>query len=219
MYYILLGAPGAGKGTQAERLQDELGLLHVSSGDLFRENMSKGTPLGIQVKQYLDKGLLVPDDLTVAMVLTSVMGRPESRAGVLLDGFPRTVGQADALGKALEQAGERLAGALHIQVSNDVLMVRLSGRLTCRKCGAMYHKVLMPPKVPGKCDICGGELYERADDTEETVRKRLDVYFRETAPLIEYYNRRGLLTVVDGNRAVELVTADLESAIRGTMAA
>jgi adenylate kinase len=219
MYYILLGAPGAGKGTQAERLHDELGLLHVSSGDLFRENMSKGTPLGLQVKQYLDKGLLVPDDLTVAMVMTSVMGCPESRAGVLLDGFPRTVGQADALGKALEQAGERLAGALHIQVSNDVLLVRLSGRLTCRKCGAMYHKVLMPPKVHGKCDECGGELYERTDDTEETVRKRLDVYFRETEPLIEYYSRRGLLTVVDGNRAVELVTADLEKAIRGTMAA
>ncbi|MDP3047183.1 MAG: adenylate kinase [Chloroflexota bacterium] len=219
MYYILLGAPGAGKGTQAERLHDELGLLHVSSGDLFRENMSNGTPLGIQVKQYLDKGLLVPDDLTVAMVMDAVMGRPEGRAGVLLDGFPRTVGQADALGKALGQARERLACVLHIQVPNDVLLVRLSGRLTCRNCGAMYQKVLMPPKVPGKCDVCGGELYERADDTEETARKRLDVYFRDTAPLIEYYRRCGLLAEVDGNRAVEVVTADLEKAIRGTMAA
>lgn len=219
MYYILLGAPGAGKGTQAERLHDELGLLHVSSGDLFRENMSKGTPLGIQVKQYVDKGLLVPDDLTVAMVMDAVMGRPESRAGVLLDGFPRTVGQADALGKALDQARERLACVLYIQVPNDVLLVRLSGRLTCRNCGAMYHKVLMPPKAPGKCDVCGGELYERADDTEETARKRLDVYFRDTAPLIEYYRRCGLLAEVDGNQAVELVTADLEKAIRGPMAA
>jgi adenylate kinase len=219
MYYILLGAPGAGKGTQAERLRDELGLLHISSGDLFRENMAKGTPLGVQVKKYLDKGLLVPDDVTVAMVMDAVMGRPESRAGVLLDGFPRTVGQADALGKALRKARERLACALFLQVPNDVLLARLSGRLTCRNCGAMYQKDLMPPKVPGKCDVCGGELYERADDTVETAHKRLDVYFRDTAPLIEYYRRLGLLAEVDGNRAVELVTADLEKAIRGTMAA
>jgi adenylate kinase len=219
MYYILLGAPGAGKGTQAVRLHDELGLLHISSGDLFRANMSKGTPLGAKVKPYLDNGLLVPDDLTVAMVMDAVMGTPESRAGVLLDGFPRTVGQADGLGKALEQARERLGAVLYIQVPSEVLLQRLSGRLTCRNCGAMYHKVLMPPKAPGKCDVCGGELYERVDDTEETVRKRLDVYFRDTAPLIAYYRSRGLLVEVNGNQAVELVTADLENAIRGTMAA
>ena len=218
MYYILLGAPGAGKGTQADRLHDELGLLHISSGDLFRENMSKGTPLGVQVKQYVDNGLLVPDDLTVAMVMDAVMGRPESCAGVMLDGFPRTVGQAEAFGKALDQANERLGCVLHIQVPNDVLLVRLSGRLTCSKCGAMYQKVLMPPKVPGICDVCGGQLYERADDTEETARKRLDVYFRDTAPLIAYYRDRGMLVEVNGNQAVELVTADLENAIRGTMA-
>jgi adenylate kinase len=218
MYYILLGAPGAGKGTQADRLHDELGFLHISSGDLFRANMSKGTPLGMQVKKYVDNGLLVPDELTVAMVMDAVAGAPESGAGVLLDGFPRTVGQADGLGKALEQARERLGAVLFIRVPNEVLLTRLSGRLTCRNCGAMYHKVLMPPKVAGKCDICGGELYERADDTEETVRKRLDVYFRDTAPLIAYYRSRGLLVEVDGNRAVELVTADLENAIRGTMA-
>jgi adenylate kinase len=218
MYYVLLGAPGAGKGTQADRLHDELGLLHISSGDLFRENMSKGTPLGVQVKQYVDNGLLVPDDLTVAMVMDAVMGTPESKGGVLLDGFPRTVAQADGFGKALEQARERLGCVLYIQVPNGVLLQRLSGRLTCRNCGAMYHKVLMPPKVPGKCDVCGGELYERADDTEETARKRLDVYFRDTAPLIAYYRGRGLLVDVDGNQAVELVTTELENAIRGTMA-
>jgi adenylate kinase len=217
MYYILLGPPGAGKGTQAVRLHDELGLLHISSGDLFRANMSNGTPLGVQVKQYVDNGLLVPDDLTVAMVMDAVMGRPESRAGVLLDGFPRTIGQVEALKRALDQAQERLACVLYIQVPNEVLLPRLSGRLTCEKCGAMYHKVLMPPKAPGKCDLCGGELHERADDTEETARKRLDVYFRDTAPLIEYYRSCGLL--VNGNQAVELVTADLENAIRSTMAA
>jgi adenylate kinase len=213
MYFILLGAPGAGKGTQADALHDKLGLAHISSGDLFRENMAKGTPLGLQVKQYVDKGLLVPDDLTVAMVMGACIGRPETSKGVLLDGFPRTIPQAQALGKALKKAKQELGPVLAIEVPNDVLLARLSGRLTCRNCGAMYHKVFMPPKVPGKCDVCGGELYQRSDDTEETARKRMDVYFAQTAPLVAYYKKARRLVEIDGNQPVEKVTADLEAAI------
>lgn len=219
VYFILLGAPGAGKGTQAERLQQSLGLAHISSGDLFRENMAQATPLGLQAKQYVDKGLLVPDDVTVGMVMDACSHLPEGQRGVLLDGFPRTIAQADALAQALEQANGRLGAVIYISVPNDVLLVRLSGRLTCRNCGAMYHKVFMPPKVPGKCDICGGDLYQRADDTEETARKRLEVYFAQTAPLIDYYRRAGLVVDVNGDQIAESVTADLETVIRQRMAA
>lgn len=209
MYFILLGAPGAGKGTQAERLQERLGFTHISSGDLFRENMAKGTPLGLKAKEYVDKGLLVPDDITVGMVMEACRGKDK----VLLDGFPRTIAQAEALKAALAQIGDRLKGVLYIKVPEDVLLARLSGRLTCRNCGAMYHKVFLPPKVPGHCDLCGGELYQRSDDTEETARKRLEVYFAQTSPLIEYYRQAGLLLEINGDQAVDQVTADLETAI------
>ncbi len=213
MYFILLGGPGAGKGTQADRLHERLGLAHISSGDLFRENISKGTSLGVQAKSYIDKGLLVPDDVTVALVMDACLNRPECRQGVLLDGFPRTIAQAEALNQALIQAKERLGGVFYIKVPNETLLTRLSGRLTCRNCGAMYHQVFMPPKSPGKCDVCGGQLYQRSDDTEETVRKRLDVYFAQTSPLIEYYRQAGLLVEINGDQEVEQVTADLERAI------
>lgn len=209
MYFILLGAPGAGKGTQAERLQERLGFTHISSGDLFRENMAKGTPLGLKAKEYVDKGLLVPDDVTVGMVMEACHGKDK----VLLDGFPRTIAQAEALKAALARTGDNLKGVLYIKVPEDVLLARLSGRLTCRNCGAMYHKVFLPPKVPGHCDLCGGELYQRSDDTEETARKRLEVYFNQTSPLIEYYRQAGLLIEINGDQPVDQVTADLETAI------
>jgi len=209
VYFILLGAPGAGKGTQAERLQERLGFTHISSGDLFRENMAKGTPLGLKAREYVDKGLLVPDEITVAMVMQACRGHDR----VLLDGFPRTIPQAEALNTALAQSGDSLKGVLYIKVPDDVLLARLSGRLTCRNCGAMYHKVFMPPKTPGRCDLCGGELYQRSDDTEETARKRLEVYFTQTSPLIEYYRQAGLLIEINGDQPVDQVTADLEMAI------
>ncbi len=213
MYFILLGAPGAGKGTQAERLREHLGFLHISSGDLFRENMAKGTPLGLKAKEYVDKGLLVPNDVTVALVMDACLGRPESRQGVLLDGFPRTIAQAEALNQALAQANEQMGGVFYIKVPNEALLARLCGRLTCRNCGATYHKLFMPPQTPGKCDVCGGELYQRSDDSEETARKRLAVYFTQTSPLIEVYRQAGLLLEINGDQAVEQVTADLEKAI------
>jgi adenylate kinase len=212
-YYILLGGPGAGKGTQAERLRDRQGFAHVSSGGLFREHLAKGTPLGLQAKPYLDKGVLVPDDVTVAMVMVACLALPKGGRGVLLDGFPRTIAQAEALRSAVAQAKGRVKAVLYIMVPNPVLLTRLSGRWTCGNCGAMYHAVFMPPKVAGKCDECGGDLYQRVDDREETARTRLDVYFAQTAPLIEYYRKSGILKEINGDQAVDKVTADLEAAI------
>lgn len=213
MYFILLGAPGAGKGTQAENLGERLGLVHLSSGDLFRENMAKGTPLGLKAKEYVDKGLLVPDDLTVTMVLGARPDGLEGKVHVLLDGFPRTIPQAEALARAIGQSKTTLGAVLHIKVPPKELLKRLSGRLTCRKCGDQYHQVFVPPKAAGKCDECGGELYQRTDDTEETARKRLEVYQAQTAPLIDYYEKAGLLVNVNGNRPVEAVTGTLTKAI------
>lgn len=212
-YYILLGAPGAGKGTQAERLRDEKGFAHVSSGDLFRENLAKGTPLGLQAKQYIERGALVPDDVTVAMVMGACQALPKGGPGVLLDGFPRTIAQAEALKRAVAQSRGQVKAVLYITAPNPVLLARLSGRWTCSKCGAMYHAVFVPPKVAGKCDECGGDLYQRPDDREETARARLDVYFAQTSPLIEYYRKAGILKEINGDQAVGKVTADLEAAI------
>jgi adenylate kinase len=212
LYLILLGAPGAGKGTQAERLVARCGLVHVASGDLFRENIAQGTPLGQQAKTYVEQGLLVPDDLTVAMVMER-LAQPDCQAGVLLDGFPRTVAQAEALQAALAQQGKRLDAVLYIKVSTEVLLNRLSGRLLCRNCQAVYHTFFNPPKVPGVCDACGGELYQRVDDSRETAQRRLDVYFAQTTPLIAHYRKLGLLREVNGDQDIPAVEEELAKAI------
>lgn len=213
MYIILLGAPGAGKGTQAETLVRELELPHVASGDLFREALSKQTELGLLAKSYMDKGELVPDEVTIRMILER-LARPDCQKGAILDGFPRTLEQARALDAALGQQGRAIDKVLYIKVSNEELLRRLSGRWICRNCQTPYHLVNAPPKVAGVCDRCGGELYQRADDTVETARNRLEVYFKQTAQLIDYYRQARKLVDIDGERTVELVGQELMSAVR-----
>jgi len=212
MYLILLGPPGAGKGTQAERLERELHLPHVASGDLFRENLKNETELGLLAKEYMDRGDLVPDDVTIAMVRGRLQ-RPDCAQGAILDGFPRTQTQAEALDRMLADMGRRLDGVLYIAVPDDELVRRLSGRWICRQCQMPYHTIFSPPAKEGICDACGGELYQRDDDRPETVRARLKVYHQQTAPLIDYYRQAGLLVEVDGSGDIETVsTALLEAA-------
>jgi adenylate kinase len=211
---ILLGAPGAGKGTQAVTISKKLGLAHIASGDLFRKEQESGSELGKIAKSYMEKGQLVPDDVTVKMVLGRIAA-PDCVKGFLLDGFPRTLEQAKALDKALAAQGKRIDRVLYIKVSVKELLRRLSGRWICRNCQAPYNIVELPPKVKGKCDRCGGELYQRADDTEETARKRLDVYFNQTMPLIEYYTKSGTLVEVNGEQGVEAVGRDVIAVLEG----
>ena len=213
LYIVLLGAPGAGKGTQARLLNDALGLAHVASGDLFREHLGKQTELGLLAKGYMNRGELVPDDVTIRMVIDRV-SRPDCASGVILDGFPRTVAQADALDGGLADQGYRVSIVPYISVGEEALVERLSGRWICRQCQATYHTLFSPPKQVGVCDACGGELYQRSDDTPETVRNRLQVYFQQTLPLIDYYRRSGVLTEIDGEQEVEAVQSDLLVAVR-----
>jgi adenylate kinase len=189
MYIIFLGAPGAGKGTQAARLAEEMGLVHIATGDLFRQALERGTELGLKAKSYMEKGTLVPDQITISLVLERLAAQDSSR-GAILDGFPRNLEQAGALDKALAQNGRAIDKVVYIKVAEEELLRRLSGRWICRKCQTPYHITDSPPRVPGRCDKCGGELYQRPDDREESVRKRLEVYFAETAPLIDYYRDR-----------------------------
>ena len=212
MYLVLLGPPGAGKGTQAERLEEALKLPHVASGDLFRENLKNETELGLLAKKYMDKGDLVPDDVTIAMVRDRLQ-RPDCDQGAILDGFPRTQAQAQALDRMLADMGRRLDGVLYIAVPDEELVRRLSGRWICRQCQTPYHTIFSPPAQEGVCDACGGELYQRDDDKPETVRARLKVYHQQTSPLIDYYRQAGLLVEVDGAGDIETVsTALLEAA-------
>jgi adenylate kinase len=208
-----LGAPGSGKGTQAEALTQGLGLVHIASGDLFREAVQKGTELGKVAESYMKKGLLVPDDVTVAMTLDR-LAQPDCRQGAILDGFPRTLEQAKALEEAFRREGKEIDRVLYIEVSNDELLARLSGRWLCRQCQRPYHTRNYPPKVQGQCDACGGPLYQREDDTPQTARKRLEVYFAQTTPLIEYYRAKGLLAEIDGEQGVEQVGKHLLAAVR-----
>jgi adenylate kinase len=207
-----MGPPASGKGTQAERLQEILDLSHVASGDLFRYNLKNETELGLKAKSYMDKGALVPDDITIAMVLDR-LARPDCEKGALLDGFPRTLTQAAALDEALAEEGHQIDLVLNIQVPEAELIARVTGRRLCRTCGASYHIKFKPPEEPGVCDKCGGELYQRDDDTEETARKRLEVYEEQTKPLIDYYQEKDVLVNVDGDQSIDTVTQALKTAI------
>ena len=203
-YIIFLGAPGAGKGTQAARVAQELKLAHIATGDLFRQAQEQGTDLAIKARSYMEKGMLVPDEITIQMVLERISA-PDCEGGVIFDGFPRNLKQAEALDKALAGQGKSVDKVVYIKVSEGELLKRLSGRWICRQCQTPYHAVDSPPRVWGKCDRCGGELYQRPDDTVETVKKRLEVYFTETASLIDYYTQVGKLLEVDGEGSVDEV--------------
>ncbi len=207
MYIVFLGAPGAGKGTQAANVAQELNLVHIATGDLFRQAIEQESELGIQAKSYMEKGLLVPDEITIRMVLERISS-PDCEGGVIFDGFPRNLVQAEALDKALVQQGKAIDKVVYIRVSGEKLLRRLSERWICRNCQAVYHDATnSPPQVWGKCDRCGGELYQRPDDTAEIVKKRLEVYFAQTAPLIDYYTQAGKLLEMDGNGGWDSVRA------------
>ncbi|MGB5933865.1 MAG: adenylate kinase [Anaerolineae bacterium] len=212
MNLILLGPPGAGKGTQAALLSQRLGTPHVASGDLFREAMKKGTGWGKKARSYMERGVLVPDEVTNAMI-EKRLKESDCAQGVILDGFPRTIEQARALEGILAERGKKIDRVLLIQVSEGTLIERLSGRRTCRRCQANYHILFNPPQKEGVCDKCGGDLYQRSDDREETVRRRFRVYSEETAPLIDHYRRQGLLTEIDGEQGIEGVQGRILSAL------
>ena len=209
---ILLGPPGAGKGTQAVGLAERLGVPHIASGDLFRHHQQNGTPLGLKVREYINQGMLVPDEITIAMVLEQVL-LPESQRGFILDGFPRNLAQAKALDDALAVKGVWIDRVSFIKVPVEELIKRLEGRRVCRKCQAPYHLETAPPKKPDKCDLCGGEIYQREDDTLDAVAVRLKVYQEETEPLVDYYNRAGRLVEVNGLGTVEEVGTRLHKAL------
>ncbi|MDP2948585.1 MAG: adenylate kinase [Chloroflexota bacterium] len=212
MYVILFGAPGAGKGTQATILAEKTGLVHITTGELFREAIRQGTELGKQAQPYVEQGRLVPDHLTIGMLLER-LAQGDCGGGCLLDGFPRTMEQATALDEALAERGKAIDKVLYIRVPEAELVSRLSGRWTCRQCGTVYHQRLHPPRQEGRCDRCGSELYQREDDKPEPVRQRLEVYWRQTAPLIDYYRAAGKLREVDGNKPVDEVSEELLAAL------
>lgn len=199
MKIIMLGAPGAGKGTQAKKIAEKYGIPHISTGDIFRANIKNGTELGQKAKTYMDQGLLVPDELVVDLVVDRVK-QSDCEKGYILDGFPRTIPQAEALDNALEAINDKVDYAINIEVPDEVIINRMSGRRACLKCGATYHVVNIPTKVEGICDVCGGELILRDDDKPETVKKRLNVYHDQTLPLVDYYTKKDILVEFDGTK-------------------
>jgi len=209
MLVILLGAPGAGKGTQAEEIVDRYRLTHISTGDILRASIKKGTELGKKAKDYLDKGELVPDEVVVEIVKERLK-EPDSQSGALLDGFPRTIEQARQLSGVLEELGRKIDGVIYIDVDEEELISRLSGRRICRECGSTYHLKFNAPKVRNVCDQCGGELYQREDDSVETVKQRINVFREQTEPLIDFYQDKGLLYPVDGNKDIEQVFSQVK---------
>ncbi|MBZ4663311.1 MAG: adenylate kinase [Caloramator sp.] len=208
MKIVLLGPPGAGKGTQAKLIVQKYNIPHISTGDIFRKNIKEMTPLGIKAKEYIDKGQLVPDELTVEIVKDRIK-EDDCKNGFLLDGFPRTVAQADALNDVLADLGTKLDYVINIKVDENNLIERLSGRRVCPKCGASFHVVFNPPKVEGVCDYCGAEVVQRADDSEETVKNRLSVYNKQTQPLIDYYTKNGLIKNINGEQDINDVFEEI----------
>ena len=213
MNLVMLGPPGAGKGTQAALIAEKLGVPHVATGDLFREALKSETELGLTAKSYMERGELVPDEVTVAMVRERLQ-KPDSESGVVLDGFPRTIEQAEALKVLLAEQGEAIDAALFIDAAEDELVRRLSNRWTCRNCQAVYNVISNPPHEEGKCDICGGELYQRADDVPETVRNRIRVYWQQTSPLVDYYQDQGLLITIKSEGGIERVQQKIQEALQ-----
>ncbi|MBO5564488.1 MAG: adenylate kinase [Lachnospiraceae bacterium] len=208
MKIVMLGAPGAGKGTQAKRIAEKYHLPHISTGDIFRANLREGTELGLKAKEYMDAGALVPDSLTVELLLDRV-AKDDCRDGYVLDGFPRTIAQADVLTDALAKSGDKVDLAINIDVPDEHIQRRMSGRRSCPQCGQGYHTEFNPPKEEGVCDKCGAALIQRDDDKPETVAKRLQVYHEQTQPLIEYYEKAGVLKTIDGTKPMDEVFADI----------
>jgi adenylate kinase len=213
MNLILLGAPGAGKGTQAKMIVEKYGIPQISTGDMLRESVAKGTDLGKKAKEYMDRGELVPDEVVIGIVKERLQ-QPDCEKGFILDGFPRTLAQAEALDKMLEELGKKIDAVINIYVPEEEIVKRIVNRRTCRNCGAIYHLIYSPPKEDNKCDKCGGELYQRDDDREETVRERLRVYRENTEPLIEYYKNKGVLYNVDGTKDIEGVFAEVVEVLK-----
>lgn len=211
---ILLGPPGAGKGTQASGIVEKYSIPHISTGDIFRKNIKEGTELGLKAKGYMDKGLLVPDEIVVAIVKDRLI-LDDCKDGFLLDGFPRTEAQADALDNELSKLKYQLDKVVNIDVTKEELIGRAVGRRICKDCGATYHIKFNPPKSESTCDICGGELYQRKDDTVDTVTKRIEVYLEQTKPLIEYYEKKDILISIDGEQSIDKVFSDIVSSLRG----
>jgi len=214
MFVVLLGAPGAGKGTQADIIARRMSLPHIASGDLFRQAVNKGTELGRLAKSYMDKGMLVPDAVTVQMI-SECLNEPDCQNGCVFDGFPRNVDQGKALDVALEKRKKAVDKAIYIEVPEAELLKRLTGRWICSNCQAPYHEVTSPPEVAGRCDKCGGELYQRSDDTVETIRERLKVYFAQTIPLLEYYEKTGKLFRGDGSQDINGVAEQVTDSLEG----
>jgi len=212
MKIIMLGAPGAGKGTQAKRVAEEFKIPHISTGDIFRANIRDNTELGKKAKEYMDKGLLVPDELTCDLVMNRI-SEADCKDGFVLDGFPRTIPQADALTKALEEKGMSMDAAVDIEVPDENIIGRMAGRRFCPKCGATYHVVALPPKSEGICDNDGEKLVIRDDDKEETVKNRLSVYHKETQPLIDYYKKAQILKTVDGTKTADEVFEGIKAVL------
>lgn len=209
MNLVLMGLPGAGKGTQAEKIVEKYGIPHISTGDMFRAAMKDETELGLKAKSFMDKGELVPDEVTIGIVRER-LSKDDCTKGFLLDGFPRTVPQAEALEKILSDLEKKLNFVINVQVDQDILMERLTGRRICKSCGATYHLVFNPPSESGVCDRCGGELYQRADDNEATVKNRLEVNIKQSQPLLDFYNSKGYLRNIDGQQDIQKVFSDLD---------
>ena len=208
MKIVMLGAPGAGKGTQAELICEKYGIPHISTGDIFRSNIKNGTALGMEAKKYMDEGKLVPDELTVRILLDRVASK-DCENGYVLDGFPRTIPQADVLTQALAAEGEKVDFAINVDVPDENIVNRMSGRRSCPVCGASYHITFLPPRQEGICDHCGSALIQRDDDKPETVQNRLSVYHEQTQPLIDYYEKAGVLKTVDGTKSRDDVFSDI----------